>query len=387
MDENKQTQKAGENSQQVMAQNAIINNNYGLDKEAVRVIIDSEIDKILQECQIVANETALNRLNEFKDILIPKLVNAQVLDAFKEPSIQMLFRDAEKTAICSERKLDYELLSELLIHRTKKDDITKNASIKNAIDIINYITEDALLVLTIFHSTTCFRPIMGDVNTGLELLENLFSKILTKRFLPKADEWVDNLEINKIMTFNSLGTTKRLSDYWFETFKSYTQIWIENGSDKYNEILVNFTKNNIPTDLLIVHPLNNNYYTLNILSKEMIDKITFLQTIPLPQLPKEIEDNFTNLKNVKNVTVPVQLSDIQKKVIIDIFDDETLCNNKENNNKTLFENKLKEFNTLNSINDWWNNHIVKLSIRLNYIGKVIAHTNAKNIDPTLPDLD
>ena len=73
MEKNKQIQEAGDNSQQFMANTVIVNNNY-LTEEQVKTIIKNEISNVLKENQLVANDIAHKRLNEFGNILLPKLV-------------------------------------------------------------------------------------------------------------------------------------------------------------------------------------------------------------------------------------------------------------------------------------------------------------------------
>lgn len=383
MEKNKQIQEAGENSQQIMAGTVIVNNN-GLTEQQVKAIIDSEIIRILNENQLVANDTAQNRLNEFRDILLPKLVKAEMLDAFKEPAVQMLFKSAEKTAICSERKLDYELLAELLIHRTKKNDITKNVAISNAVELVDKLTEDALLVLTIFHAITCFSPISGDINQGFHILDNLFGKILNNNSLPQNDNWAENLEINRIINFNTIGTTIKMNDFWFENFTSYSQMWIKKDSEELKQIYEELKKHNIPMDIIIDNPLDTNFVTLKILQKGQVKDLMFnRQIVHLPI----IQNGAENIQMPTSMNIPIKITKEQENVICNIFNNTKFKNNGLNNERTLFEQKLNEFQNLRSINTWWNNNITKFSIRLNSIGKVIAHTNVKNIDPTLPDLD
>lgn len=371
MEISKQSQESGDNSQQFMASTVIVNNN-GLTEQQVKELISKEIASTLTENQFVANDIAQKRLNDFGNILLPKLVKSEMLDAFKEPAVQILFKNAQKTAVCSERKLDYELLSELLIHRTKQNNINKNVAISNAVEIVDKLTEDALFVLTIFHAVTVFYPISGNINDGFKTLNELFGKIINNKNLPDNDDWEENLEMNRIMSFNTLGTTKKITDYWFEQFKSYSQIWIKKDSEEFEQIIREIKNNDIPTDIIIENPLDTNFMTLKILCESQIDDLIYTKVVNIAGKQSIIQTPFTS---------------VQKNVIKNIFNNTNVKNNGNNNEKTLFEKKLNEFKNLKNISNWWNKHITKSSIKLNSIGKVIAHTNVKNIDPTLPDLD
>lgn len=55
---------------------------------------------------------------------MPKIVQIDgALEKFAEPSFQFLLTEAHKTAASTERKADYELLSELLVHRIQKGEL------------------------------------------------------------------------------------------------------------------------------------------------------------------------------------------------------------------------------------------------------------------------
>lgn len=371
MEISKQKQEAGDSSQQFMVNTLIVNNN-ALTEQQVKEIINNEISKTLTENQFVANDIAQARLNEFGDVLLPKLVKSEMLDAFKDPAVQMLFKNAQKTAVCSERKLDYELLSELLIHRTKKNNINKNVAISNAIEIIDKITEDALLVLTVFHAVVTFSPVSGDIDKGFQTLDNLFGKILNNTRLPDNNDWKENLEMNRIMNFNIFGTTKRMTDFWFEKFTSYSQIWIKKDSDEFKQLCKKLVENGIPMSIIIDNPLDKNFKTLKILEKGQLNDLVFTKLINT---------------SGKNTEIHVKTTEKQKNVIESIFDNSNFKHNGNYNEKILFEQKLNEYDNLKVINEWWNKNIINQSVNLNAVGRVIAHTNVKNIDPTLPDLD
>lgn len=78
MPKSKNTQKAGDNSNQFQ----IATINVGLTQEEVRKIIKKENELLLIEYKIIALEVAQKRLDDYTDVLIPKLVKAELLTAF-----------------------------------------------------------------------------------------------------------------------------------------------------------------------------------------------------------------------------------------------------------------------------------------------------------------
>ena len=107
-----------------------------------------------QEALAIAN----SRVAEFENQLLPKMEALDgALEAFADPSFQILLVEAQKTAASTERPADYALLSELLIHRFQKgENRIVRAGISRAIGIVDVISDDALLGLTILHSASGF---------------------------------------------------------------------------------------------------------------------------------------------------------------------------------------------------------------------------------------
>ena len=210
MSNDKYTQKAGDNSTQIQSNLVQI----GIDEKRVREILKEENQRILKETAIIAENVARGRLDNYTNVLVPKLVEAELLDKFSDPKIQMLFRQSEKTAVCTDRNKDYELLSELLIHRIKRDgNYTTGAAIKKAIDEVDNLSDDALLGLTIIFAIDSYVPVSGNVHEGLQTLNNLYGKIMKSKFINiDGKSWLENLEIINAIRINPFSESKRLED-------------------------------------------------------------------------------------------------------------------------------------------------------------------------------
>lgn len=149
----------------------------GIDEKRAREIVDEKLGETIKNYSLESQKIAEERIQLFADDLIPKLVKNSLLNGLKEPSVQMLLLDAQKTAASTERATDYSLLSELLIHRVKKgDDRNIRAGISRAVEIVDEITDEALLGLTVAHSVVSFMPALGEIGKGISILNDLFSK-------------------------------------------------------------------------------------------------------------------------------------------------------------------------------------------------------------------
>lgn len=115
----KQKQKAGDNSQQFQVQTMIVNN--GIEEKRAREIFQEMLDVARKDLTQEAREIAIERVGKFEDDLIPKIEKIEgAINAFADPDFQFALTSAHKTAAATERENDYELLSELLIHRVHK---------------------------------------------------------------------------------------------------------------------------------------------------------------------------------------------------------------------------------------------------------------------------
>lgn len=354
-------QKAGDNATQIQA--GLIQ--IGIDEKRVREIIKEENQLALKEKSIIAEETALKRLDEYTNVLVPKLVKAEMLEAFTDPSIQILFKQSEKTAFCTDREKDYEILSELLIHRIKRNgNYTTSAAIEKAINEVNNLSEDALLGLTLYFSIETYTPVTGDVRKGLSILDNLYGKIIKDTTINLNDEsWIENLEITNSIKINLFSTSKKLDDYYFSAFNGYACLGIKKDSENYNKALEILRSNNLPLNILTENILDNNYVR--------IDKL--------------------NLNDFKNINLPLQgslnlkldLNEKQEEALKQI----TALYEQNGSIKERFIELLNSYKYIHAVICWWNNNMLKKSFTITPIGKVIAHTNAKSIDNSLPDLN
>ena len=174
MENSKQSQKAGENSQQYQAETIIIN--QGVTEERVRAIFSELIPSALQAYTSDAYALANQRIGKLEDHVWPKLDKVDgLLQSFADPAFQILLRKAQQAAAASEREDDYALLSELLVCHVQKGSDRKNrAGISRAIEIIDQIDNDALCALTIHYAITNFRPITGKCIEGLQVFNSIF---------------------------------------------------------------------------------------------------------------------------------------------------------------------------------------------------------------------
>lgn len=352
----------------IETQNNIVINN---DTNQLIEYVKKDVELILTQQQLASEEKARNILSEYSEKVLPKLIKAEMIDAFNDPAIQIFFRSEQKAAICSSRENDLNILSEMLIYRiNNKDSIEKKASVTKAIDVVDKISDDALIALTV-HYFLNFHPISGDILEGLKALDRILEKILENFNLPEKNNWIDNLEILGLSRINTFSSMKRFEDIYFERLEGYCVKGIQKDTPKYEDTVAKLTENNIPINILQNHILNPNHVRLALIHESDIDDI-YLTSIQRTNQEQQVE-------------IKIKLSNNQKEILKNIYLDSKKDKGCERIIKDNLILKINEFKNLKKVMEWWNNNL-EPAVNLNSVGRVIAHTNMKGIVEDIPDM-
>ena len=365
----KQLQKAGDNATQVQ----MVNPTFicGVDEKRVREVCSEMAVETVKTCTAEATVVALDRIEQFTTMLLPRVERIEKnFNSFSDPAFQTLLRKAQLAAACSDRSVDYEMLSELLVHRIKnKNNTKKKASIAKAVEIIDDIDTDSLCALTILHCVCNFIPNTGKISDGISLLANLYDE-LDYNNLPSDRLWIDNLSILGCMTINSFFAPNSFEDRFCKMLDGYTCVGIKKESEIYNGAIQLLKDNNIDVGILVDHELLDDYVRLQINQKSSIDNLSYITVSTIGGIQHTTHNN---------------LSELQKKCLRGIFEKYSKEENLQNEVKRKFIDLMMHHKSIKAISKWWNDF--NTSFSLTSVGKVIAHANAQRIDNTLPSLD
>lgn len=362
----KQLQKAGANSQQIQANSITIIN--GIEEKRAREIFGEMFNIARKELTDEAYSIATQRVTEFENDLIPKMGKIEgAMDAFSDPGFQLLLQSAHKTAASTERSDDYSLLSELLIHRIQKGSSRKiRAGISRAVEIVDEISDDALLGLTVAFAIEKYIPISTRAMEGLDILDVFFGKTCYGT-LPKNREWLEHLDILDAVRISTYGKLKTLDEFYSITMSEYCTTGIKRESENHKLAIEMLNKSNIPLNILVYNSLNSEYLKLDVMNESNIDSLEII----------------IKLNGSDNITRK-DLTESQKQVLHEIYK----MYDMDENMKLLIKNKfIEELNkrpNLAKIKDWWNKIPVPFSITA--VGRVLAYSNAKRCDESLPPL-
>ncbi len=365
----RQSQKGGDNSTNIQAENMVMQ--LGIDEKRAREVFQEMNLQLRKEYTQEALEIANSRVSEFENSLMPKMEQVDgALEAFADPSFQLLVIEAQKTAASTERTADYDLLSELLVHRFQKgENRIARAGISLAVGIVDKVADDALLGLTVAHAVNSFFPVTGNINQGLDVLNDLFGKILCGE-LPVGQEWLDHLDILSAVRLNSFGSLKKIQQYYPEILSGYTDVGIEKNSDSYTKAIEILNSNQLPLDLLTDHSFNAGFQRLIVSNRRQIESITLHQRV---------------LHEGQLVLVPVELTKEQINAINSVYDLYSQDGTLKQKNIESFMAEWDKRQSLKVLKEWWDN--IPTLLTITSAGKVLAHSNAQRCDNKLPPLN
>lgn len=363
--ESKQIQKAGDGSQQVQMVNPTFL--IGIDEKRVREVCSEIAFDTIKQCTQEASNIAMERIEKFTMDLVPRMERIESdFKSFSEPSFQFELRNAQKVAASTNRESDYELLSELLVHRVEhSDERMIKASIAKAIEIVDQIDDDALCALTLVYAINNWTAVSGNITQGLDTMNKLFSSICYRE-LPNRFEWVYHLDILNVVRCNSISTFKKFSEYYPICFEGYSCVGIPKNTEIYQKAETLLKEANLPTTVLIEHELNKEYVRLNVRNRNSIKDM---------RIPIFVEPNTVLLRNLSEEEINVLNS------IWDLYSNDAKL--KEEFKKAFME-KWDSFDTLKSVRLWWES--LPNSIVITPVGKVLAHANAQKYNKQVPDI-
>lgn len=365
----RQNQEGGDNSTNLQAQQITLN--VGIDEKRAREICQEITSQLRRDYSQEAFNIANARVAELENRLMPKIMQVEGgLQAFADPGFQLLLVEAQKTAASTERVADYDLLSELLIHRFRKgENRMARSGISLAVEIVDKVSDDALLGLTVAHAVNSFTPVSGDIHQGLDALDDLFGKIISDE-LPSGQAWIDHLDILKAVRLNQFGGLKKIEQYYPERLPGYVDVGIKKNSEDHGRAIEILTSYNIPTSILVEHFLNAAFLRLCICTKNSIDMLSI-----------------TTSENHEGRLVCIQqaLSEEQKRAIDSVYDLYSRDEEEKRNNISSFMIQWDKRLNLRVLKEWWD--VIPSAFTITSVGKALAHSNAQRCDKTLPHLD
>lgn len=348
---------------------ATINYNIaGITEERCRAIFDEKWMIAARDFTIESMGKTDERMDEFRTMLFMRMgTEKKGFEAFGDPAFQFLLMDAQRAAATTERKSDYQVLSELLARRTQVGNDRKDQiHIKKAVEMLPYIPDEALLGLTLNFLLIKIVPMTGDISIGLKVLDSSFEKIIGDGQLPKGGQWVESLEACGLakIAIGSFMSMNKSTKIMANKLSGYVLPGIKKDSKNYQKAVELLARVNLPSSILKEHELNPEYVRLGVVEENKIDDLVLKQELP------------------QGVKLTIQIKDEQKKVLHEIFSlyqhDAAI---KEQFEKKLVE-KIANYHSLKDVMDWWDK--IGVVFQITKTGTILANANANKYDSNVP---
>ncbi len=340
----------------------------GITEERCRAIFDEKWMIAARYFTIESKYKADERMGEFRNRLLARMgTEKKGLEAFGDPAFQFLLMEAQRAAATTERKSDYQVLSELLARRTRiGNDRKDQIHIKKAVEMLPYIPDEALLGLTLNFILLKIVPMTGDIGHGLKVLDSTFEKVIGDDPLPIGSQWVESLEACGLakIAIGSFMSMNKSTKIMANKLSGYVLPGIKKDSENYQKSVELLAEVNLPSTLLIEHELNPEYVRLGVVGESKIEDLVLNQELP------------------QGMKLTIQITDDQKKVLYKIFSlyqqDATL---KEKFEKIMVE-RIANYHSLKIVMDWWDR--IGVVFQITKTGTILANANANKYDRNVP---
>ena len=358
----KQVQKAGDSSTQYQAGNMTIVNVNGVSEDRAKEIFAEQTQLARKEYTEDAYRIADERVSKFEERFMPKITQVEeALSAFADPAFQVLLRRAQLTAAATEREVDYDLLTELLVYHVQQgEDRKKRAAIKRSVEIIDDIDNGALCGLTAAYALLSFLPATGNLIDGVRLLNTLFSRLLYQD-LPIGSDWLDHLDVLGVVRIMPFSSVKKIAEHYLSSLGGYICVGINENSEDYNKAIKILENAKINRDLLVPNECLNGFYRLAVSSIDDIGHLVF-----------------------SNGVVRYPINDEQKNALNQIWKMYSTDAELKKHAVNTFMKIWNSFDALAKLNRWWDS--IPQAFTITQVGRILAQANAKRCDSTLPDV-
>lgn len=359
-------QNVSENGMAVQAGRDVI---IGIDEKRAREINAESLAIAKKDFSYEAEQKVADRVQKLEDRVMPRLYRIEgALQNFADPSFQVFLTKANKAAACTDRESDYDLLSELLIHRIEKKDSRKDQiGLNKAVEIVDQITDEALNGLTVFFAIEHYNPIANTLEFGLSILDNLYKKMPLSN-LPTDNRWLEELDILDAVRLSPLGKLKKLEEYWAKKYSGFVAVGIKKEGDNWSEVTDMLEKCGLSQNSLVDNILLDEYALLPVIQKQNIDCLS---------------QNLISIVDSSVTQIPI--TEDQKQTLHKIYSMYDKSGDLQNKVKNAFIKKLDSYESIKTVRTWWNS--IPQAINVTSVGRVLAHVNAKRCDPSLPDLN
>lgn len=372
MDKFTQTQKGGDNSNQIQAGTVVVNNNIGITEERAREIFSSEITRKMDVLAVEARDIATARMLDLFSDLISRVKKCEKdLSSFSDPAFLQNVRIAQDAAAVSERKEDIETLAELLVARMsgKLKRATKTG-IRKAMEIVPELEADELTALTalLFYNRFNLNNKFGTgVESYLAGLDESFRKML--RFnLPEGHKWLIHLVVLDAVAVDATSRFVPVGEYYSKDIDGMICAGIDVNSKEYAASVQLLNACGLSQNLLVPNELISGFV-----------RLPFVRLHDF-SIPITIQDG-QDIQRMGTINVTGNQRQGLEKVIKLYRKDTELLKRV----KAEFAKRFSQYDALKKFKDWLED--IRHGFELTSVGEALGYVNARRCIPDLPAIE
>lgn len=351
----RQSQRAGENSQQIQVQGDL---HQGLSLEEAIRVAELAARKVVADEFARGDELGFRRIEEMNRRIISRLDALERLDAFADPAFQVSFRKAQIGAAATERESDYDLLAGLLEDRALRgEDRHVRAGLNIALQVVDQLDSAALNGLTVMSAAVTYSPAAGLTDPGLTTLDRLFAQFPMDD-LPAGNDWIDHLDVLGAVRPIVFGGTQPYAQLLSSAVPGYLATGLEEGSPELEAALAELDERGLRLEV-VPHELKPGWRRVPFCSAEALGKtLDSLQVIPE-----------------------------RKTATIEIAKARFGLGSADASLMAAFTAALDRHASLRKLNEWWAG--ISVAVTVTPVGRLLARANAQRLDDSglLPPLD
>lgn len=335
--------------------------NQGVTEERVRSVFQELISQSMQEYTAEATRITDERIEKLGNVVIPRIIGMdKAVTSLSDPSFQLLLKRAQISAATSDRTEDFSLLSELIACRVEKG---KNrivrTGITKAVEIVGEIDYASLCGLTVVNAIRLYSPSSPSIRVGLDTLNSLYEKLLYEE-LPTGKEWLDHLDTLGAIRISSSGRMKSIKEFYTKYLDGYTCVGIKKHSDEHEKTLKILDGLGLNKGVLLENELLEGYVRLGIPQKNKISDLIIENSTG----DRAINEN--EIKGLEEILTLYSQDDRLKRIVEDEF-----------------VKMWDSFEALRKMRLWFEQ--ITTVFDITKVGEILAHSNAKRCDSSLPD--
>ncbi|MGW3789198.1 hypothetical protein ACWD5Z_31810 [Micromonospora chokoriensis] len=184
----------------------------GVTEERAAEIAEYKARQAIEKFALEGRDIAHLRISRFDRHIVTECLQRGLLDAFGDPSFQILLNKAQLQAASVTTEGEQDLLIKLLAERAADPRKKVHLAVSRATAAVDSIDDPALVGLTVLWFQLMTETAIDDPVAGLTDRNETLGQIISGRSLPQGIDWVQDLELLNLVVADYSGSMRSFDD-------------------------------------------------------------------------------------------------------------------------------------------------------------------------------